>query len=173
MAPKFLEDVRGLSVGQIGALGSVGTLGIMVLTLLLGRQPPERRAPLLLAQGAALLALLLWLNASALAWIGLAYFVHGGNRVIRPITTGRLAATLDAATMSFGFGFYQTAQQLGLTLSPYVAGLLYARGPAWPLWAGVAGLLVMMLLTWRMSDGLSRTEKGVDPEARPHRTADG
>ena len=144
MAPNFLEDVRGLNVAEIGALSSLGTLGIALLTFVVSRIPVTRRAPLFITQAVAMMALLLWLLAPGLIWIGLAYLIHGGNRLFRPVTSGRLANTLGGETMSLGFGFYQTAQQLGLTIAPYLAGLLYARDPHWPLWAGVAGLAAAM-----------------------------
>jgi len=147
MAPNFLEDVRGLSVAQIGALSSVGTLGIAALTFIIGRLPTERRTPLFISQGAGLAALLLWLMMPGLLWIGVASFISGGNRLFRPLASGRLVSTLNAETMSLGFGFFQTAQQLGLTIAPYLAGLLYTRDPHWPLWAGVIGLLAAMGLT--------------------------
>ncbi len=144
LIPNFLEDVRGLSVAQIGTLSSLGTLGIALLTFIVGRLPTERRLPLFITQITAGAALLLWLLAPGLIWIGLAFLIHGGNRAFRPITAGRLANTLAPESMSFGFGFYQTAQQLGLTISPYAAGLLYARDPHWPLWAGLIGLAAAM-----------------------------
>ncbi|MGH2522129.1 MAG: hypothetical protein ACRDH2_06465, partial [Anaerolineales bacterium] len=108
----------------------------------------ERRRALALAQAMAMLAMLILLNTGSLAWITLAYFIHGSNRVVRPILAGRLARTLDPATLSFGFGFLQTAMQLGLTLSPYVAGMLYAHHPAWPLYGGILGLSATILLTF-------------------------
>lgn len=144
MVPNFLEDVRGLSVAQIGALSSLGTLGIAVLTFIISRLPTERRTPLFITQGVALTALLLWLMTPGLVWIGLASLISGGNRLFRPLTSGRLVSTLNVETMSLGFGFFQTAQQLGLTIAPYLAGLLYTRDPHWPLWAGVIGLVVAM-----------------------------
>lgn len=144
MAPNFLADVRGLSVAQIGALSSLSTLGIALLTIGIGRLPYGRRAPLFLTQVVALMALLLWLLAPGLVWISLAAFISGGNRLFRPVTSGRLANTLAPETMSLGFGFYQTAQQLGLTIAPALAGLLYTYDPHWPLWAGVLGLSAAM-----------------------------
>ncbi|MGH2523296.1 MAG: MFS transporter, partial [Anaerolineales bacterium] len=85
MAPNFLEQVRGLSLSQIGRLGTVGSFGIVVLTVLFGRVPAERRRALALAQAMAMLAMLILLNTGSLAWITLAYFIHGSNRVVRPI----------------------------------------------------------------------------------------
>lgn len=147
LAPKYLEETRGLGVGPLGALGSLGTLGIAVLTLLLSRFPGQRRLPLVLAQGLAGAALVLWLRVPGLAFIALAYFIYGSNRLIRPLTASRLAARLGAENMSLGFGFYQTAQQLGLTLSPFLAGQLYTLAPAAPLYAGLVCLVLTGLLT--------------------------
>jgi predicted MFS family arabinose efflux permease len=147
MMPKFLEDVRGLHLGQIGWLGTLASVGIVLLTLWLGQMPADRPRPLLLSQAAALAALVLLLASPALVAVGLAYFIHGGNRVIRPLVMGRLAALLDASTVGFGFGVHQTALQFAITAAPYLAGLLYARDPAWPLLGGIAGLAVTMLLT--------------------------
>lgn len=144
LVPNFLQDVRGLNVAQIGALSSLGTLGIALLTFFVSRLPTERRLPLFIVQTAAGAALLIWLLAPGPVWIGLAFLIHGGNRAFRPVTAGRLANILTPETMSFGFGFYQTAQQLGLTVSPLAAGLLYAHDPHWPLWAGVVGLAAAM-----------------------------
>jgi predicted MFS family arabinose efflux permease len=150
MMPKFLEDVRGLSVGQIGWLGTAGSLGVVLFSLVLGHLPVERREALLLGQLLALTAGVLVLRTPLPAFILLAYFVHGNNRVVRPLVIGRLARNLDSTTMSFGYGFYETAMRLGLAMSPLVAGLLYARQPTWPLYAGVAGLSLTMLLTFTL-----------------------
>lgn len=150
MAPKFLEDVRRLSVGQIGGLGSVASLGVITLQLLFGTLPPHSRLPLLLCQLAALTGTLLWLNASWLGFILLAYFIHGNNRVVRPSALGLIARSLDSATLSFGYGFYETAFRLGLAVAPYIAGLLYERGPDWPMLAGVVGLTLTLALTFTL-----------------------
>ncbi len=150
MAPKFLEDVRHLTVGQIGWLGSVASLGIITLQMIFTSLPPQRRLPLMLCQVTALVATLLWLNTSLFGFIVLAYFIHGNNRVVRPIIVGRMAHSLEAATLSFGYGFYETAFRLGLAVAPYVAGLLYERNPRWPLLAGVISLSLTLALTFTL-----------------------
>jgi MFS family permease len=150
MAPKFLEDVRGLRVGQIGWLGSVASLGVVILQLLLGQLPTERRLSLLLVQLVALVATAIWLNTSLLFLIVIAYFMHGYNRLVRPIIVGRLSHSLDPATLSFGYGFYETSFRLGLAVAPYVAGLLYEHSPGWPLLAGIMCLSVTLVLTFTL-----------------------
>jgi len=150
MAPKFLEDVRGLKVGQIGWLGSVASLGVVILQLLLGQLSTGRRLSLLLVQLVALVATAIWLNTSLLFLIVIAYFIHGYNRLVRPIIVGRLSHSLDPATLSFGYGFYETSFRLGLAVAPYVAGLLYEHSPSWPLLAGIVCLSVTLMLTFTL-----------------------
>lgn len=149
LLPKFLQEVRGLSLGQIGWLGTLSTAGIIVWQLTLGRLRADRPWALWIAQGLAFSALLIWLNVPGLPAAGLAYFVHGSDRTSRPLLLGRLARRLDAATMSLGYGFFETALRLGLALSPLAAGWLYTVGPAVPLQIGLAGLgLLALLALW-------------------------
>jgi DHA1 family multidrug resistance protein-like MFS transporter len=150
MAPKFLEDVRGLTISQIGWLGTIGSLGVMLLSLTLGQMPSERRGSLVLSQVVALLALILLLSTSAFVFIGLAYFIHGSNRLVRPIVDARLAHSLTPATLSFGYGFRELAMRSGLAAAPYLAGLLYTYDPFWPLVAGIVGLTLTLLLTFTL-----------------------
>jgi MFS family permease len=158
MAPKFLADVRGLSLGQIGLLGTVGSLGIIVLSLLFGQFHSERPWAMVLAQAVAIGAALLLLTTPAMPFIVLAYFIHGSNRLIRPFMTGRLARSLDQTTLSFGYGFYETAMRLGLAVAPYLAGLLYARQPAAPLMLGALCVSVTLILTFTLPAGRQPAE---------------
>ena len=147
MASKFLQDVRGWSLGQIGLMGTLGTAGIVVVTILLGQMRQGGRGSLLAGQVLALSALLLWALTASPAFIGLAYFLHGSYRVLRPIVSAELARRLNSSTMSFGYGFQQTAAQLGWALAPMLAGQLYTRNPFWPFYAGAIGLALTLALT--------------------------
>ena len=167
MTPNFLEDVRGLRVGQVGWLGTVGSLGIAVFALAMGQIPTQRRRPILVSQAAALVAAVLWLKLPAVGFIVLAYFLHGGNRLVRPFITGRLALSLDRTVMSFGYGFYETAMRLALALSPFVAGWLYARDPTWPLYAGIIGLSITLLLTFTLPTAVRAPSRAVAGYADP------
>jgi MFS family permease len=153
MAPKFLVDVRGFNVAQIGLLGTVGSLGIILLSLLFGQLRGDRPWAMALSQAVAIGASLLLLISPALPLIVLAYFIHGSNRLIRPFMTGRLARSLDQATLSFGYGFYETAMRLGLAVAPYLAGLLYARQPALPLSVGALCVCATLALTFTLPAG--------------------
>ena len=147
LAPKFLQEVRGFSVAQIGWLGTVNAVGVVIISLAIGRIRGEGRLALVLSQLCMLLALPIVIFVPTFSWVALAYSYNGGNRLIRPPLLVRLSRLLNPATMSFGLGLQNTASQIGLALSPYVAGLLYAQNPTWPLIAGIIALGATLILT--------------------------
>lgn len=148
LLPQYLEEILGYSLAQIGQFGTIGSIGVIVLSLLLSRLSGPPRIPLFLSQMSILLALLLWLNTPLPLWIGLGYFIHGRNRLPQPFIDGRLARVLSPEELNLGYSFREIAMRLGLAASPYVAGLLYAQQPTWPLYAGLLSLLATMLLTF-------------------------
>lgn len=160
LAPKYLQEVRGLDVHQIGWLGTAGAVGSMLLMLVIGRLPSHGPLPLLVSQLAA------WLGVATMAFMPgfgpllVAFLISGGNRVVRPPAIVRIARLLTPATMSFGLGLQQAATQLGLALSPFVAGLLYGRQPALPFYVGLAALGVTLLLTFTLSAAEQQPEVG-------------
>ncbi len=151
LAPKYLQEVRGLNLHQIGWLGTASAVGVMALSLGLSRLPGAGRWGLLWSQAAAWVGVALMAVAPGMAVLLVAFFISGSNRLVRPPTLVRFAQLLTPTTMSFGMGLQQTASQLGLSLSPFVAGLLYARNPSWPFLVGLFALTVTITLTARMS----------------------
>ena len=152
LLPNYLQDVKGLSLEQIGQLGSLSALGMFIFMLALGSMRSERRKSLLLTQLVVALSLLLFLAAPAGAGafqpvLLLAMLLRGADKAAWPITRGRLSRWLQPRVLSLGFGVLDTASQIALTLSPLAAGLLYARDPELPLFAGAAVLAAAMLLT--------------------------
>jgi MFS family permease len=152
LLPNYLQDAKGLNLEQIGQLGSLSALGMFVFMLLLGSLRSERRTSLLLTQlviGASLV-LCLAAPAAAGAFHPLLLFgmlLRGADKAAWPITRGRLSRWLQPRVLSLGFGVLDTASQIALTVSPLVAGALYARAPELPLMAGAVALAGAMLLT--------------------------
>lgn len=165
LAPKYLEEVRGLTVHQIGWLGTASAIGVMLIMLTIGKLPSEGRLPLLMSQLAALVGVTLMAFAPGFLPLLLAFFVGGSNRIARPPTLVRIARLLTPATMSFGLGIQQTAMQLGLALSPYTAGLLYTYDPALPFYVGLGALGVAILLTFTLPEQASQSGVNVMSEA--------
>jgi MFS family permease len=157
LAPNYLQDEKGLNLQQIGQLGTVASLGMFVFMLGLGSMRSDRRTSLLLNQLVVMVGLILLLNAPTGAGLAifspalvLGYFMRGATWAIWPITRGRAAHWLAPEVISLGFGFLDTASQLAQTTAPFIAGLLYAYEPSWPLYAGLMALSVTMLLTLRL-----------------------
>ncbi len=115
--------------------------------LALGRFLPERRLPLLIVQILILTALLLWLGTTLPLFVALAYLIHGRNRLSRPFLDGRLSRVLSQEELNLGYSFREIAMRLGLSVSPYVAGILYTYRPGWPIYTGILCLTGMLLLT--------------------------
>lgn len=120
---------------------------MMVLVYALSKLRGEGVRPLLIALGLSLTGLLLlYVGGNNLALLAIAFFINGGNRLIRPPMLVRVGRLLGPQTLSFGLGLQQTATQLGLAVSPYVAGLLYAQAPIWPLHVGLTSVGAMLLI---------------------------
>lgn len=151
LAPKYLEEVRALTINEIGWLGTWSAIGVVVLVYGLSRLRGDGMRPLLLSLVLAMVGLLLLVVGQNLWLLAIAFFVNGGNRLIRPAVLVRIGRLLNPTNLSFGLGIQQTAMQLGLAASPYVAGLLYARNPVWPLYVGMASLGAMLLMTLFLS----------------------
>jgi MFS family permease len=147
LAPKYLEEVLGLDVAEIGWLGTISAVGVLILSPLLSRFGGGNRLAIAMSQGLALVSVALLAWAPSLSFLFIAFFMGGGNRLVRPLALARFANLLTPATMGFGLGLQQTASQIGLALAPYAAGVLYAYSPTWPFYAGFIALSVTLLLT--------------------------
>jgi MFS family permease len=147
LAPKYLEEVLGLDVAEIGWLGTISAVGVLILSPLLSRFGGGNRLAIATSQGLALVSVALLAWAPSLSFLFIAFFMGGGNRLVRPLALARFANLLTPATMGFGLGLQQTASQIGLALAPYAAGVLYAYRPTWPFYAGFIALGVTLLLT--------------------------
>jgi len=147
LAQNFLQDERGLSLGQIGILGSLGGIGNVSLNLILGQM--GARTGFLLAQLAtAFFALLLW-RGSGMGFYSIAYFLLGGYRVSRSLAAAHVNSLIDDAQMGLAYGLTETASAFPLILAPPFAGYLYSANPASPLYFGLVLIFVSILLTMR------------------------
>ena len=82
--PKFLQDVRHLSLSEIGLLGTFGGAGNAGLSFLLGFL--NARAGFILGQVCVgMFAALLW-QSTGYGWFALGYFLLGGFRASRSTT---------------------------------------------------------------------------------------
>ena len=127
LTPNFLENQRGLSLTQIGALGSIGGIGNTAFNFLLGML--EARAGFLLGQlGVMAYALLLW-KGNDFGWFAAAYFLLGGFRVVRGLGIALVRPFVHESQMGLAYGIAETVGSATILLAPPIAGYLYTRDP--------------------------------------------
>jgi MFS family permease len=145
LSPKFLEDVRGLSLSQIGLLGTAGAFGNALLTVLLGLL--NVRLGFVLAQlGVGFFAFLIW-REGALPFYALGYFTLGGYRAAKPLASAQIRPLIHEAQMGLAYGIAETVNGLTIMLAPPLAGLIYTRDPGLVYPLSIAAITTTILLT--------------------------
>jgi len=128
LSPNFLQNERGISLGQLGVLGSLGSLGNVAFNLVLGQL--NARLGFVLGQVfVALFALSLW-KGTGQAWYMLGYFLMGGFRAARMLATAQVRVLIHQAQMGLAYGMTEAGNSMALILSPLLAGYLYDINPA-------------------------------------------
>ena len=145
LAPRFLQNERGLSLESIGLLGSIGSLGNAVLALGLG-QLAARNGFLLAQVSVAALSLLLW-KGTGLGWYALGYFLLGGYRSTRSLIYAQVRPLIHPAQMGLAYGVAETFSALAVMLAPLLAGVLYTQDPGRVYWvsAGLIGVMMVVM----------------------------
>jgi DHA1 family multidrug resistance protein-like MFS transporter len=145
LTPNFLQNVRGLSLSEIGMLGSIGGIGNTSLNFLLGFL--EARLGFLLGQlGVAAFALLIW-KGTGFWQFGLAYFFLGGYRVLRGLGVALVRPLVHEAQMGLAYGMAETIGSTSSLIAPVIAGFLYDRDPALIYPVGLAAIAVVFVLS--------------------------
>ena len=157
LTQNFLQDERGLSLGQIGLLGSLGGVGNVIFNLGLGQL--SAFLGILLSQIAiALYALLIWRGTSMPVY-GIAYLLLGGYRSARSLTAAHVNSLIDDAQMGLAYGITETANALPLIIAPPLAGYFYIMDPASPYPLSLLLIFVGILATLIF---FSRSRKEMD-----------
>ena len=148
VAKKSMLDDQVLTATQMGLIGSVGGFGNVAFNLFLGHLNP--RLGFILGQGFVGLAALMFWWGNLPFWYALGYFMFGGYRVARLLIFAQVRAFIHQAQMGLAYGLTETANSLGVILSPLLAGYIYERDPAliYPLTLGLIlfAIFVSMIL---------------------------
>jgi MFS family permease len=127
LSPNFLQNERGLSLGQIGQLGAISSLGVVVLNLVLGQL--DARKGFLLGQAAVgLFALMLW-RGTGIPWFAAGYFLLGGNRTARSLAAAHTREFVEQSNMGLAYGITETVSSAAIILAGPLAGYLYSLNP--------------------------------------------
>lgn len=145
--PNFLQDVRGLSLTQIGILGTFGVLGNALLAMAFGTWFSPRAGMLIGQVLVGAFVLLIWRTAG-LPLYALAYLLLGGFRGSRPMMNALARGLVHPSQMGLAFGLTETVASISLTLAPLIAGLLYNTSPAlmYPVGLGMIALAFVLTL---------------------------
>jgi MFS family permease len=146
LTPNFLQNERGLSLSQIGALGSIDSFGVVVLNLVLGQM--NARVGFILGQAAvALFTILLW-QGTGMAWYALGYFLLSGYRVVRPLTSAQVRELIHGSQMGLAYGITEAIGSVPVIIAPPIAGILYSIEPILVYPVSLVLILVGMLLSY-------------------------
>ena len=142
---KFLQDVRGLSLEQIGMLGTIGGIGNTVMTFLSGFM--NIRLGFLLGQTSAALSTALIWQMKGYGWFAASYFLLGGYRAARTLYMAQIRPLVLESQMGLAYGITETVQSLTLIIAPVISGYLYQTDPIiiYPL--ALAATLLSILLS--------------------------
>jgi DHA1 family quinolone resistance protein-like MFS transporter len=130
LTPNYLQNVRHVSLREIGTLGSINALGLVLLNLSIGRLAASRGFVISqLLVGAS--TLLLWLGTD-IPLFALGYFLAGGFRITRSLTVAQAEGLVSRANLGLVYGISETVMGLIYIIAPPVAGFLYRLSPALP-----------------------------------------
>ncbi len=149
LTPNFLQQVRGVTLAQIGLFGSLNALGVVVLNLSLGRLAP--RSAYAVAQGLVGLSVLLLWQGSGAPWFALGYFLAGGLRTARSMVTATVETLVERSEMGLAYGLAETAQGAAMVLAAPLAGALYQQRPELPFPVSLGLILPLLLLSLRLT----------------------
>jgi predicted MFS family arabinose efflux permease len=147
LTPNFLQQVRGLSLAQIGLLGTTAVLGNALIAMSFGAWFSPRVGMLLGQFLTALFSLIIW-RTTGMPFYALAYFLLGGFRAARPMMAAQARELVHTSQMGLAFGMNETVAAIALTLAPLTAGLLYDRAPdlTYPVSLGLIAFSIFLTL---------------------------
>jgi MFS family permease len=145
LAANFLQNQRGLSLGQIGQLGSLTALGSVSIMLVFGHL--QAGSALLVGQISVMLfAFLLW-QGRGFIWYGIGHIFLGGFRLCRAMTVALVRPVVRNKEVGLAFGMVESFNSLAYVLAPVLAGLLYDWRPIAIFPASLAVLILTLIIS--------------------------
>ncbi|MBI4771392.1 MAG: MFS transporter [Chloroflexi bacterium] len=173
LTPNFLQDVRSVSLRQIGLLGSLGFVGAIIGSWLLGKRPPRRG--FMVAQALVGLHVLLVWRGTGMLWYSLAFLGRSGFGLAHSLGSAQIGRVVGKAELGMAYGLTETAFALAQLAAPVLAGVLFERNPVLPFQFSLGLIALALLLTWRFAprrDLHSAPESLPDRLEIPHTTGD-
>lgn len=153
LVPNLLQDVHGVSVGQIGYLGSLAAVGSITLGLLLNNlkvfEISMRGYGLAIASVA--MALLLFVFGQSLWIFGFAFIFRGGLLATFSVMYATLSDVTPDRIRNRAYVMAELMAGVGFTLAPFVAGWFYGIRPQLPMIVGMTVLIPIIITVLWMS----------------------
>ena len=142
--PVFLENVRSISLLQIGYLGTLGSVGNVILALSLGHLS-ARIGYLVSIPFVILFPLFIWKSTGFWGY-GFAYFMLGGYRLARSMVLALGRNFIHSKETGLAFGIIETANGIASILAPLICGIIYNQNPDQIYKIALVGMILVFLL---------------------------
>ena len=150
--PLFMNNIKGLSMTQIGILGSVSSIASMAFMTLGGLLSDKRGERVGIALGTLLIgaAIFMMLNISLFWLFILAWIIFGiGQALVGPAYNSLISKVIPQKLRGTAFGLFSTSLGLISLPSPYIGAALWDRfGPRTPFYIPLAAMLLMLPIIW-------------------------
>jgi len=123
----YLQNVRQISIQQIGIMGTIASIGTAIIMLSLGNLSVSTG----MLVGQLLLvgfALLLWRGQNVIAYF-IGYFFVGGYQLYRSMALAFSRSLVKVGDTGLAYGLVETGNALAVIVAPLAAGLLYNFRP--------------------------------------------
>jgi MFS family permease len=159
LVPNLLQEVHGISVGQIGYLGSLAAVGSITLGLLLNNVRVFENSMLSysMAIGFVAMGLVLFVFGQSIWLFALGFIFRGGILATFSVIYATLSEVTPDRIRNRAYVVAEFMAGLGFTLAPFLAGWLFGIRPELPMLAGVSVLIPIIVGVLWMSRRYGRT----------------
>lgn len=163
LAPNFLARA-GYDLATLGALGSAHAAGAVLWGVLLGRLDERGTRGLLVGGAALVLHAGLLVALPPLPVVVMAFAMRGAIISVRSVAAARLAIEVDDHNLGITFGLLSSLQSGGMMLASWLAGILFARHPSFPLLATLIFLPPVLVALWHGERRRPLANPAIPPE---------
>ncbi|MCX6047438.1 MAG: MFS transporter [Chloroflexi bacterium] len=140
----YLQNVRHLSIQQIGTMGAIASIGAAIITFALGNLRVS--TGMLIGQLLlAVFALLMWQGQSVIAYF-VGYFFVGGYHLYRSMALAFSRSLVKVGDTGLAYGLVETGNALAVVVAPLAAGFLYNYRPEAVYIASLGALAITVAL---------------------------